>query len=166
MSVCGRERSLRLFEVLTRNRQSAVELFGRSRSAQQRRTHRVFTIPPRQRLSSPTRLVSRRRIVTHIRRGRRRRRRRTIRLDIIHSLIIRKQSVPHKQPKIVSCLFFLFLSLFFLFFFLFSRENHQFVFTLILTRQHSFIFTLLFTLSLSLSLSLSLLLHHHRVVSL
>jgi len=163
LSIGGRERPLRLFEVLARNCQSAVEQWRRTLRAQVQPL-RVFTIPPRQRLSSPTRLVSRRRIVTHIRRGRRRRRRRTIRLDIIHSLIIRKQSVPHKQPKIVSCLFFLFLSLFFLFFFLFSRENHQFVFTLILTRQHSFIFTLLFTLSLSLSLSL--LLHHHRVVSL
>ena len=30
---CGRERPLRLFEVLTRNRQSALELLGRTKSA-------------------------------------------------------------------------------------------------------------------------------------
>ena len=62
----GQVRQLGLFEVLTRNRQSAVELFGRSRSAQQR-THRVFTIPPRQRLPSPRRLVLRRWRVTRAR---------------------------------------------------------------------------------------------------
>ena len=157
LSIGGRERPLRLFEVLARNCQSAVEQWRRTLRAQVQPL-RVFTIPPRQRLSSPTRLVSRRRIVTHIRRGRRRRRRRTIRLDIIHSLIIRKQSVPHKQPKIVSCLFFLFLSLFFLFFFLFSRHCsrkssirfYSYFNTSTLFYIHSFI------LSLSLSLSLSL----------
>jgi hypothetical protein len=52
----GQARPLGLFEVLTRNRQSAVELFGRTRSAQEQ-TLRMCTIPPRQQLSSPTRLA-------------------------------------------------------------------------------------------------------------
>jgi hypothetical protein len=48
-----------MFEVLARNRQSDVELFGRTKSAREQ-PHRVFTIPPRQQLSSPTRLAIRR----------------------------------------------------------------------------------------------------------
>ena len=55
----GQARPLGLFEVLTRNRLSAVELFGRTRSAQEQ-TLRMCTIPPRQQLSSPTRLAIRR----------------------------------------------------------------------------------------------------------
>ena len=62
---CGRERPFRLFEVLTRNRQSAVGLLGRTKSARER-PHRVFTILPRQRLSSPTWLAIRRWNVTHV----------------------------------------------------------------------------------------------------
>ena len=58
-------RPLRLFEVLARNRQSALELFGRTRSAREQPL-RMFTIPPRQRLSSPNRLAIRRRNVTHV----------------------------------------------------------------------------------------------------
>ena len=62
---CSRERPLRLFEVLTRNCQSAVELSCRTSSALLQ-PPRVFTIPPRQRLSSPNRLVLRRRNFTHL----------------------------------------------------------------------------------------------------
>jgi len=58
-------RPLRLFEVLARNRQSALELFGRTRSTSEQPL-RMFTIPPRQRLSSPNRLVLRRRNFTHV----------------------------------------------------------------------------------------------------
>ena len=68
---CGHIRPLGLFEVLTRNRQSAVELLGGTLRAREQ-TPRVFTILPRQRLSSPRRLVSRRWNVMHIRRIRRR----------------------------------------------------------------------------------------------
>ena len=61
-------RPLGLFEVLTRNRQSAVELFGRSICSQEQ-PNRVFTIPPRQRLSSSTRLAIRRwRVIRLVRR--------------------------------------------------------------------------------------------------
>ena len=56
---CGQERPLRLFEVLTRNRQSAVELSGRTRRSQEQ-TPRMCTIPPRQQLTSPTWLAIRR----------------------------------------------------------------------------------------------------------
>ena len=83
--VCSHIRPLGLFEVLTRNRQSAVELLGGTLRAREQ-TPRVFTIPPRQRLSSPRRLVSRRWNVIHIRRIRRRgrgRRRRFRRLGRI-----------------------------------------------------------------------------------
>ena len=54
--VCSQERPLRLFEVLARNRQSAVGRGRRTRSAREQPT-RMFTIPPRQQLSSPTRLA-------------------------------------------------------------------------------------------------------------
>ena len=47
---CGQEWSLRLFKVLARNRQSAVELF-RCTSCAREQPFRMFTIPPRQRLS-------------------------------------------------------------------------------------------------------------------
>ena len=50
---CGQERPLGLFEVLARNRQSAVGLLGRTSSAREQ-PNRMCTIPPRQRLSSPT----------------------------------------------------------------------------------------------------------------
>ena len=65
---CGQERPLRLFEVLTRNRQSAVELLGGTRRSQEQ-TPRMCTIPSRQQLSSPTRLAirARRDIATHSR---------------------------------------------------------------------------------------------------
>ena len=65
VSVGGQKRPLRLFEVLARNRQSALELSRRTRSALQQ-TLRLFTIPPRQQLSSPTRLAIRRWNVTHV----------------------------------------------------------------------------------------------------
>ena len=58
--VGGRVRPLRLFEVLARNRQSAVGRGRRIREAHENNQPRVFTIPPRQRLSSPTRLAIRR----------------------------------------------------------------------------------------------------------
>ena len=64
MYVGSRERPLRLFEVLARNRQSALELSRRTRSALVQ-PHRMFTIPPRQQLSSPTRLAVRRRDVIY-----------------------------------------------------------------------------------------------------
>ena len=66
MRVSGHERPLRLFEVLARNRQSAVDLFGRSICAREQST-RMFTIPSRQQLSSPTRLAIRARRVIHSR---------------------------------------------------------------------------------------------------
>ena len=46
---CGQERPLGLFEVLTRNRQSALELSRRTRSAREQ-PPRMCTIPPRQQL--------------------------------------------------------------------------------------------------------------------
>jgi len=49
-------RPLGLFEVLARNRQSALGLSG-VRDAHREKPHRVFTIPPRQRLSITRRLV-------------------------------------------------------------------------------------------------------------
>ena len=61
----SRVRPLRLFEVLARNRQSAVERGRRSKSAREQ-PHRMCTIPPRQRLSSPTWLAIRRWNVTHV----------------------------------------------------------------------------------------------------
>ena len=67
---CSHERPLGLFEVLARNRQSAV---GRLPSRIDLRTHRqpprMFTIPPRQQLSSPIlsiRLAIRGRNFTHL----------------------------------------------------------------------------------------------------
>ena len=62
---CSRVRPLRLFEVLTRNRQSALGLSGRTRRALEQPL-RMFTIPPRQQLSLTTRLVLRRRNFTHL----------------------------------------------------------------------------------------------------
>ena len=50
---CSRERPLGLFEILARNRQSAVGLWTPSRAHAEQST-RMFTIPPRQQLSSPT----------------------------------------------------------------------------------------------------------------
>ena len=57
------ERPLRLFEVLTRNRQSALGLSGRTKSAREQ-THRMCTIPPRQQLSITIWLAIRTRQVT------------------------------------------------------------------------------------------------------
>ena len=67
MSVCGQVRPLGLFEVLARNRQSAVELLGGTKSAREQ-PPRVSTIPPRQQLSITIWLAIRKRRVT--RRGR------------------------------------------------------------------------------------------------
>ena len=66
----ARERPLGLFEVLARNRQSAVELLGRTRQRTTNKPTRMFTIPPRQQLSSPTWLAIRTRNVIRLR-GRR-----------------------------------------------------------------------------------------------
>ena len=63
--VGGQVRLLRLFGVLARNRQSAVGLLGRILGKQEQ-PPRMFTIPPRQRLSSPTRLAIRGRNFTHL----------------------------------------------------------------------------------------------------
>ena len=60
---CGQERPLGLFEVLARNRQSAVGLSGCSIGSREQ-PNRVFTIPPRQRLSITIWLAIRRRRVT------------------------------------------------------------------------------------------------------
>ena len=64
---CGQERPLRLFEVLTRNRQGALGLLVRSRSSQEQ-THQMCTIPPRQRLSITSWLAIRAQRVTRARR--------------------------------------------------------------------------------------------------
>ena len=61
----GQVRQLGLFEVLTRNRQSAVER-GRRTSSALLQTLRMCTIPPRQQLSSPTRLAIRIWNFTHL----------------------------------------------------------------------------------------------------
>ena len=84
MSVCGPERSLRLFEVLTRNRQMAVVRRGRTRSAREQ-PHRLCTIPPRQQLSITRRLAIRRWRVTYrgVRMGIRIRMRIRIKLNVI-----------------------------------------------------------------------------------
>ena len=66
MSVCGRVRPLRLFEVLARNRHSAVGR-GRRTCSARGKPNRMFTIPPRQQLSSPTQLAIRTRRVTRAR---------------------------------------------------------------------------------------------------
>ena len=58
------ERPLRLFEVLARNRQSAVGRLERIPRTQAQ-PDRMFTIPPRQQLSSTTRLAIRTWRVTH-----------------------------------------------------------------------------------------------------
>ena len=65
MYVCSRVRPFRLFEVLARNRQSAL---GRSRrrSGVHEQPPRVFTIPPRQQLSITIWLAIRTRRVTQI----------------------------------------------------------------------------------------------------
>ena len=65
MLVCGHERILRLSEVLARNRQSALERF-RCTIRARAQPPRMFTIPPRQRLSSTTRLAIRARDVVPI----------------------------------------------------------------------------------------------------
>ena len=62
---CSHERPLGLFEVLARNRQSAFELLGRTRSALLQ-TLRLCTIPPRQQLSVTIWLAIRRRSVTTV----------------------------------------------------------------------------------------------------
>ena len=64
MYVCGRERSLKLFKVLTRNRQSAVGRVGRTGRAPPQ-SLRMFTIPPRQRLPVTTWLAIRTRNPPH-----------------------------------------------------------------------------------------------------
>ena len=64
MCVCGRERSLRLFEVLTRGRRSAVGLRSRANGARVQPLG-MFTIPPRQRLPVTRRLAIRARKVAH-----------------------------------------------------------------------------------------------------
>ena len=65
MSVGGQEQPLGLFEVLARNRQSALGLSCRTSSTPEQPL-RMFTILPRQQLSLTTRLVLRRRNFTHL----------------------------------------------------------------------------------------------------
>ena len=64
--MCGQIWSLRLLEVLTRNRQSAVELSRRTIRTRAQ-SLRMFTIPPRKRLSVTSRLAIRARRVTRTR---------------------------------------------------------------------------------------------------
>ena len=66
MGVCmgSQERPIRLFEVLTRNRQSALERRRRTKSAREQ-PPRMFTIPPRQQLSVTRRLAIRTWRATH-----------------------------------------------------------------------------------------------------
>ena len=90
MLVCSKERPLGLFEVLTRNRQSALGLSGRSRSAQEQ-PPRMCTIPPRQQLSSPTWLAIRTRRVA------RARIRNRIRIRIRNRIITRVLQPPHPR---------------------------------------------------------------------
>ena len=66
VSVCSQERPLGLFEVLARNRQSALGLCGRTLGAQEK-PNRMFTIPPRQRLPFTRWLAIRKWRVTRIR---------------------------------------------------------------------------------------------------
>ena len=61
----GQERPLGLFEVLARNRQSALERSGRSRSAREK-PPRMFTIPPRQQLPITRRLAIRIWRIAHV----------------------------------------------------------------------------------------------------
>ena len=86
----GRERPLGLFEVLTRNRQSAVER-GRRTSSALLQTLRMFTIPPRQQLPSPRRLVVRR---WRVARGRIR-----IRIRIIAQVLKLPATLYNKERK-------------------------------------------------------------------
>ena len=65
MRACRRERPLGLFEVLARNRQSTVELFGRTLRAREK-PNRLRTIPPRQRLPFTKRLAIRTRRVIRV----------------------------------------------------------------------------------------------------
>ena len=65
MRACSRERPVRLFEVLARNRQSALGLSRRIPRAQEQ-PPRVFTIPPRQRLPFTARLAIRTWRAAHI----------------------------------------------------------------------------------------------------
>jgi len=65
VSVGGQVRPLGLFEVLARNRQSALGLFGGTLRAREQ-TLRMFTIPPRQQLSVTIWLAIRRRSVTTV----------------------------------------------------------------------------------------------------
>ena len=65
MSVGGQEQPIGLFEVLARNRQSALGLSCRTSSTPEQPL-RMFTILPRQQLSLTTRLVLRRRNFTHL----------------------------------------------------------------------------------------------------
>ena len=62
---CGQARPFRLFEVLTRNRQSALGRTSGARSAQEQ-PPRLRTIPPRQRLSVTKRLAIRTRRVIRV----------------------------------------------------------------------------------------------------
>ena len=99
--VCGPERPLGLFEVLTRNRQMALGLSGRSRSAREQ-PHRLCTIPPRQRLSITIWLAIRRWRVTHRDRIRIR-----IKLNVItrpahtyaHQKITSEEKHKHTKPQ-------------------------------------------------------------------
>ena len=84
MLACSQVRPLGLFEVLARNRQSAVVQWRRIPRTQEQ-PNRVFTIPPRQRLSSPTRLAIRR---WRVARGR-------IRIRIRIRIIARVLKPPH-----------------------------------------------------------------------
>ena len=129
--VYGRERPLGLFEVLARNRQSALGPWVRIPRTQEK-PHRVFTIPPRQRLSSLNRLAIRRwnfihLINTHTKREKERKRQRerqkNIRLILLHT----KKRDATKLLKNVFHFCLLFGTKIATFLFLKSNSNHFYI---------------------------------------
>ena len=89
MCICSRKRPLRLFEVLARNRQSAVGLLGGTKSAREQ-PPRVSTIPPRQQLSITIWLAIRKRRVT---------RRDRIRIRIKRNVITERERGREREKK-------------------------------------------------------------------
>ena len=92
MRACSQVRPLGLFEVLARNRQSAVGLLGGTRSAREQ-PPRVSTIPPRQQLSITIWLAIRKRRVT------RRARRDRIRIRIKRNVITERERERERKRK-------------------------------------------------------------------
>ena len=97
--VGGRERPLRLFEVLAQNRQSALGLLGRTLRARGLRT-----IPPRQQLSITIWLAIRRRNFTHIINTRTKRERKKERKKEKYTKLVKKRHniLPINKPRKIS----------------------------------------------------------------